>query len=761
MLHVSTSVPVIPYSSIVGLVFSPPSSLCSRTFESSLFTSRKKSVGISNNRFELSSSSNAREEKVMEEEEEKEEDGIMLQNIKNKNTAYITGLLENLEVALDEWILRGAHATRVRAYNILVQIQTTSMNRKFIEQAERMTTRASMPLEAPPLLSPEERWQQTKSEKVKMGNADIEKRKEEAKKRREWEAKFQSQRDGNPRSGGFDGSTSSTGSGVSNNIGSRNRQGVARSALTSRTSSLSQKTDAFMYDVNNIAESSKDPAMKTEKAAYTGDRKKTADNLMNAMDDAFVTSRVAEDKADRENVKEMYSYMNELDEILPETVRVIRDKEDLEETFRRNIENSKDNKDAKESSLPLPKPPEDGITNTEEAVEALKTASANSRTSELIARAGAGSSFTGNELGIGGLDDVLSQIKRRVWVPLAAPPALLSDLGIKPVRGLLLYGEPGCGKTLLARCLGAILSPARPITIVSGPEIMDKFVGASEANLRAVFDHPPNVYPHFQQPGHEEDDQSPIAKSALHVIVLDEFDAMARSRGGRGGSGEQGDAGVARDSVVNQMLAKMDGVDELCVPTLVIGLTNKRSLIEPALLRPGRFEVQIEVPRPRTVEQRVSILKVHTNHMYQKGRVLVADPPARTVASRRLEKKGKAGIPTYEELLNQLATECDGMSGASLAGVCRAAASHALERAVYDFAGSMAAEDEQKRQSTEQKEEGTSVADCLVTTDDFELAIHDVRESSGSSDGGENKEEEEVDDSGRDDNGDDDDIDMA
>lgn len=72
-----------------------------------------------------------------------------------------------------------------------------------------------------------------------------------------------------------------------------------------------------------------------------------------------------------------------------------------------------------------------------------------------------------------------------------------------------------------------------------------------------------------------------MAQAALHVIVLDEFDAMARTRGGRGGKGDQGDAGVARDSVVNQMLAKMDGVDPLVVPTLVIGLTNKRSLVEP------------------------------------------------------------------------------------------------------------------------------------------------------------------------------------
>ncbi|KAI2490025.1 AAA-family ATPase [Fragilaria crotonensis] len=77
---------------------------------------------------------------------------------------------------------------------------------------------------------------------------------------------------------------------------------------------------------------------------------------------------------------------------------------------------------------------------------------------------------------------------------------------------------------------------------------------------------------------------------------MDEFDAMARTRGGKAGSGVQGDAGVARDSVVNQILAKMDGVDPLPVPTLVIGMTNKRSLIDPALLRPGRFEVQIEVP---------------------------------------------------------------------------------------------------------------------------------------------------------------------
>jgi ATPase family associated with various cellular activities (AAA) len=99
------------------------------------------------------------------------------------------------------------------------------------------------------------------------------------------------------------------------------------------------------------------------------------------------------------------------------------------------------------------------------------------RVSEIIAKAGGESAFCGEAMGIGGLDDVLAQVRRRVWVPLAAPPNLLRELGISPVRGLLLYGAPGNGKSLLARKLGQILSPMRPITVVSGPEILDRFVG--------------------------------------------------------------------------------------------------------------------------------------------------------------------------------------------------------------------------------------------------------------------------------------------
>lgn len=139
---------------------------------------------------------------------------------------------------------------------------------------------------------------------------------------------------------------------------------------------------------------------------------------------------------------------------------------------------------------------------------------------------------------------------------------------LKLILCTYFYFHANVLQTLLARSLGKILSPARPLTIVSGPEIMEKFVGSSEANLRRIFDSPPEIYDAFRIG--TRDNGAAIEKAALHVIVLDEFDAVARTRGGRG-NGDQGDAGVARDSVVNQLLAKMDGVEPLVVPTLVIG----------------------------------------------------------------------------------------------------------------------------------------------------------------------------------------------
>lgn len=546
----------------------------------------------------------------------------------SKNRNYINGLLQNLSVTLDKWIMTGSMATRRRAYNIITQVERESLDDDGMQLAARMAARAGLPLEEPPAEKSNEAPPKPKAVAGPPPTVDISgdaaERKREADARKEWET---SRADGGCASAdGVAGPSAAKG---------------ARSALSARAANNNGKPDLFMPEV--------DPNLDPMKFAES--------------------------------------------------------KQGLEDALGGKPDGGGDRQVGGDSEA-----------------EALASALA----SELVAKAGSGLAFMGESLGIGGLDDVLAQVKRRVWVPLAAPPSLLAELGINPVRGLLFYGSPGCGKTLLARSLGTILSPARPITVVSGPEIMDKFVGSSEANLRAIFDNPPDIYDSFRLG--QLDNGDALESMALHVIVMDEFDAVARARGGSG-KGDQGDAGVARDSVVNQLLAKMDGVDPLRVPTLVVGLTNKRTLIEPALLRPGRFEVQIEVPPPRTLEQRVSILKVHASSMFRAGRLLVSDAPEGTAAARRLERKGQEGVPTYAELLDLLAVECDGMSGASLAGVARAAASHALERAVFDFSGHLGTHEEYVAV------EGGSIADCLVTQQDLENAVDDVFESSKGGDG--------------------------
>ena len=137
----------------------------------------------------------------------------------------------------------------------------------------------------------------------------------------------------------------------------------------------------------------------------------------------------------------------------------------------------------------------------------------------------------------------------------------------------------GTGKTLLARELSRILGAREP-QIVNGPEILDKFIGEAERRVRDLF-----------APAEREYDEVGDA-SALHLIILDEIDAIARKRGSM-----TSDTTGVRDSVVNQLLAKIDGVKEAS-NILVVGLTNRPELIDPALLRPGRLEVQLRVELP-------------------------------------------------------------------------------------------------------------------------------------------------------------------
>ena len=184
---------------------------------------------------------------------------------------------------------------------------------------------------------------------------------------------------------------------------------------------------------------------------------------------------------------------------------------------------------------------------------------------------------------VGGLDEVKKELHEAVELPLEDPGSF-TRLGIKPPRGVLLFGAPGTGKTLLARAI-ATESKANFISI-KGPEIMSKWVGESEKAVRMIFKKAKQVSP--------------------SIVFLDELDAIAPRRGGHFDSG-------ATERVVNQLLTSMDGLEDL-ENVMVIAATNRPDIVDPALLRPGRFDKLILIPVPDEAS-RMKILQVHTKDM--------------------------------------------------------------------------------------------------------------------------------------------------
>ncbi|KAJ2938274.1 hypothetical protein O0L34_g17620 [Tuta absoluta] len=241
------------------------------------------------------------------------------------------------------------------------------------------------------------------------------------------------------------------------------------------------------------------------------------------------------------------------------------------------------------------------------------------------------------KMGIGGLDKEFNAIFRRAFASRVFPPEVVEQLGCKHVKGILLYGPPGTGKTLMARQIGKMLNAREP-KIVNGPQILDKYVGESEANIRRLF------------ADAEEEEKRCGPNSGLHIIIFDEIDAICKSRGSVGGN-----SGV-HDTVVNQLLSKIDGVDQLN-NILVIGMTNRRDMIDEALMRPGRLEVQMEIGLPDE-KGRVQILNIHTKRM-------------------REYKKIAEDVDNKE-----LATLTKNFSGAELEGLVRAAQSTAMNRLI-------------------------------------------------------------------------------
>ena len=247
--------------------------------------------------------------------------------------------------------------------------------------------------------------------------------------------------------------------------------------------------------------------------------------------------------------------------------------------------------------------------------------------------------FDFERLGIGGLDAEFNQIFRRAFASRIWPAHIIKQMGINHVRGMLLFGPPGCGKTLIARQIGKALNSREP-KIVNGPEILNKFVGGSEEKIRELF-------------ADAEKEQAEVGDaSMLHIVILDEMDAICKSRGSvKDGTG-------VSDSVVNQLLSKIDGVDSLN-NILLIGMTNRKDMIDDALLRPGRLEVHVEIGLP-DLKGRLQILGIHTKNMKEHNRL----------------------TPEVVDRLPEIAEQCKNFSGAELEGLIKAASSYALTRCV-------------------------------------------------------------------------------
>ena len=275
---------------------------------------------------------------------------------------------------------------------------------------------------------------------------------------------------------------------------------------------------------------------------------------------------------------------------------------------------------------------------------------------------------------VGGLEEIKQSLRESVEWPLTQPE-VFSRMGIEPPRGILLYGPPGTGKTLLAKAV-ANESKANFISI-KGPEVMSKWVGESEKAIRELFKKAKQVAP--------------------TIVFLDEIDSIAPRRGAYSGS-------HVTESVVNQILTSIDGLESM-EGVVIIGATNRPDILDPSLLRPGRFDRLILTPAP-DFESRLKIFRIHTRNMPLKVTneetkiieiestknselidILKKGTSREVLSKKQLDelKKDRIDIkqvfkqmsPT-DKLYYWLALKTEGFSGADIEGLCREAAMIAL-----------------------------------------------------------------------------------
>ncbi|ASJ04979.1 CDC48 family AAA ATPase [Thermococcus barossii] len=258
---------------------------------------------------------------------------------------------------------------------------------------------------------------------------------------------------------------------------------------------------------------------------------------------------------------------------------------------------------------------------------------------------------------VGGLEEVKQELKEAVEWPLKYPKAF-QRLGIEPPKGVLLYGPPGTGKTLLAKAV-ATESEANFIGI-RGPEVLSKWVGESEKRVREIF--------------------RKARQAAPTVIFIDEIDAIAPARG------MEGDR--VTDRLINQLLTEMDGIERNS-GVVVIAATNRPDILDPALLRPGRFDRLILVPAPDE-KARLEIFKVHT---------------------RRVPLAGDVN-------LRELAKKTEGYSGADIEALVREAALLAMRRIMAELPAEIVEEESEE-----------FLEKLRVSRRDFEEALKKVKPS--------------------------------
>lgn len=274
---------------------------------------------------------------------------------------------------------------------------------------------------------------------------------------------------------------------------------------------------------------------------------------------------------------------------------------------------------------------------------------------------------------IGGLQDVKRDLKELVQYPVEHPEKF-EKFGMSPSKGVLFYGPPGCGKTLMAK---AVANECQANFIsVKGPELLTMWFGESEANVRDIFEKARQASP--------------------CVLFFDELDSIAQQRGG-----SSGDGGGAADRVMNQLLTEMDGVGAK-KNVFIIGATNRPDIIDTALMRPGRLDQLIYIPMP-DYESRLSILRS----------ILRKSPIAKEVD------------------LPYLASQTDKFTGADLTEICQSACKLAIreeiERDMEHERMKVEAAAEGMEEDDDEEDEEDSMPEILSRH--FESAVRQARRS--------------------------------